>query len=136
MAGQCRGESGENKLLFAFHKELVFASFDPTGASVIGLPTRLLDYLLLILLALVIIIALQAVGIVLVIAMLITPAAAASLIVRRFTHTMILGAIIGATSAILGLYISFYLNLPSGPAMTLVATGIFIVVAIMRRKVA
>jgi len=123
-------------VLYAFHKELVFASFDPTGASVIGLPTRLLDYLLLILLALVIIIALQAVGIVLVIAMLITPAAAASLIVRRFTHIMVLGAVIGATSAIVGLYISFYLNLPSGPAMTLVATGIFIVVAITRRKVA
>lgn len=123
-------------VLFAFHKELVFASFDPTGASVIGLPTQLLDYLLLVLLAIVIIIALQAVGIVLVIAMLITPAAAASLIARRFMHTMIIGAIIGAVSAIVGLYISFYLNLPSGPSMTLVATGVFVVVALFKRKVA
>jgi manganese/iron transport system permease protein len=123
-------------VLYAFHKELVFASFDPTGARVIGLPTQLLDYLLLVLLALVIIIALQAVGIVLVIAMLITPAATAYLLVRRFISAMALGAALGAVSAIAGLYISFYLNLPSGPAMTLVATALFIATAALRRRVA
>ncbi len=123
-------------VLYGLHKELVFTSFDPIGASVIGLPTRLLDYVLLVLLALVIIIALQAVGIVLVIAMLITPAATAYLLVRRFAWAMGLGAALGAASAIAGLYISFYLNLPSGPAMTLVATGMFIVVAALRRRIA
>lgn len=123
-------------VLYAFHKELVFNSFDPTGAKVIGLPTRALDYLLLVLLALVIIIALQAVGIVLVIAMLITPSATAFLLVRRFTSAMALGAVIGAGSTVVGLYISFYLNLPSGPAMTLVATAVFVVVAALRRRVA
>lgn len=122
-------------VLYAFHKELVFNSFDPTGARVIGLPTRALDYLLLVLLALVIIIALQAVGIVLVIAMLITPSATAFLLVRRFTSAMALGALIGAGSAVVGLYISFYMDLPSGPAMALVATAIFVVVAAARRKV-
>ncbi|MCI0438551.1 MAG: metal ABC transporter permease [Chloroflexi bacterium] len=127
---------GVMAVLYAFHKELVFNSFDPIGASVIGLPTRLLDYVLLALLALVIVIALQAVGIVLVIAMLITPAAAAQLLVRRFTTAMALGALLGAASAIAGLYISYYANLPSGPAMTLVATGIFALAAIFRRKVA
>ncbi len=121
-------------VLYAFHKELVFNSFDPVGASVIGLPTRLLDYLLLALLALVIVIALQAVGIVLVIAMLITPAATAQLLVRRFSTAMALGAALGAASAIAGLYISFYANLPSGPAMTLVATGLFALAAIVKRR--
>ena len=118
--------AGVLALLWALHKELVFASFDPTGASVIGIPTQALDYTLLVLLALVIVIALQAVGIVLVISMLITPAATAQLLVRNFTQSMALGAGIGASSAIVGLYLSFHYNLPSGPAMALVATGFFI----------
>ena len=113
-------------LIWALHKELVFASFDPTGASVIGIPTQVLDYTLLVLLALVIVIALQAVGIVLVISMLITPAATAQLLVRNFTQSMLIGAAVGAASAIIGLYLSFHYNLPSGPAMALVATGFFI----------
>jgi manganese/iron transport system permease protein len=123
-------------VLFAFHKELVFTSFDPVGAKVIGLPTRALDYLLLVLLALVIVIALQAVGIVLVIAMLITPAATAYVLVRRFVPAMALGALIGAVSAVLGLYLSYYLNLPSGPAMTLVSTAFFGITALTKRRFA
>ncbi len=113
-------------IMYALHKELVFATFDPTGASVIGLPTGRLDYALLVLLALVIAITLQAVGVVLVISMLITPAATAQLLVRHFTHAMAIGTLIGVLSAITGLYLSFHYNLPSGPAMALVATGFFI----------
>ena len=122
-------------LIWALHKELVFTSFDPTGASVIGIPTRALDYTLLALLALVISIALQAVGVVLVISMLITPAATAQLLVRNFTQSMSLGAAIGAASAIIGLYLSFHYNLPSGPAMALVATGFFILAAAYSRGI-
>ena len=121
-------------VLYLFNKELVFSSFDPVGASVVGLPIGWLDYLLLLLLALVIVIALQAVGIVLVMAMLVTPAATAYLLVRSFTQVMVLGAALGALAAVVGLYVSFYVNVPSGPAMTLVATGLFIVVAAVRRR--
>ena len=121
-------------VLYVFHKEISFASFDPVGATVIGLPTGLLDYLLLGLLALVIVIALQAVGIVLVMAMLVTPAATAYLLMNRFTSVMVVGAGLGAIAAITGLYLSFHFNLPSGPAMTLVATGMFIVAAAIRRR--
>ncbi len=116
-------------LIWALHKELVFTSFDPTGASVIGIPTQALDYILLALLALVIAIALQAVGVVLVISMLITPAATAQLLVRNFTQSILIGSAVGAASAIIGLYLSFHYNLPSGPAMALVATGFFILAA-------
>ena len=119
-------------VLYGFHKELVFASFDPMGATVVGLPTGVLNYLLLVMLAVVIVVALQAVGIVLVIAMLVTPAATAYLLVRRFLSIMVLGAVLGAMAAVAGLYLSFYLNLPSGPAMSLVATGMFIVAAALR----
>ena len=120
----------------ALYKELIFASFDPTGASVIGLPTGRLDYMLLALLAVVIVIALQAVGVVLVISMLITPAATALLLVRNFPRAMALGALFGAASAIAGLYFSFHYNLPSGPVMALVATALFLLAASYRHWLA
>ena len=121
-------------VLYALNKELIFTSFDPVGASVAGLPTARLDYLLLVLLALVIVIALQAVGIVLVMAMLVTPAATASLLARSFIRLMVIGAVLGALAAVAGLYISFYADLPSGPSMTLVATAEFVVVAALRKR--
>ena len=121
-------------VIWAMHKELVFASFDPAGASVIGLPTERLDYLLLGLLAVVVVLALQAVGVVLVISMLVTPAATAQLMVRNFPRAMAAGSLLGAVSAITGLYLSFYFDLPSGPAMALVATALFLLVAVTRSK--
>ena len=92
--------------------------------------------MLLALLALVIVIGIQAAGIVLVMAMLITPAAAAYLIARRFVEVMVLGAVIGAASAVTGLYLSYYVDLPSGPAMALVATGVFALTAVGKRRFA
>ncbi len=122
-------------ILYVFHKELVFTSFDPVGAEVIGIPTKFLSYLLLVLLALVIVIALQAVGLILVMAMLVTPAATAYLLVRRFTPMMVVGGVLGGISAIVGLYLSFYFNIPSGAAMVLVATGFFVFATTLRRRV-
>lgn len=120
--------------LYVLHGHLVFTSFDPIGAKVIGIRTGILDYGLLVLLALVIVIGIQAVGIVLVMAMLVTPAATAYLLARRFTTIMFASAGIGTFSAISGLYLSFHMDLPAGPAMTLVATGIFGLVAVRRRR--
>ena len=119
--------------LYAFHRQLVYTTFDPVGAKVVGIRTGLIEYVLLALLALVIVIGIQAAGIVLVMAMLITPAAAAYLIAKRFTGVMIIGALIGALSAVAGLYLSFHADLPSGPSMALVATGIFAVAAAVKR---
>ena len=117
-------------IIAALHRQLVFTSFDPLGATVIGLPTRLLDYLLLGSLSVVIVVSLQAVGIVLVVAMLITPAAAGALIARRFTRVMASSVVIGVFSAVSGLYLAYHLDIPSGPSMTLVATGIFVLAVI------
>ena len=111
---------------YALHKEMLFASFDQTGASVVGLPTDKLEYALLALLAIVIVLALQAVGIVLAISMLITPAATALLIVRNFQHAMALAVAFGVAAAVAGLYISYHFNLPSGPVMALVVAAFFI----------
>ena len=120
--------------LYAFHRQLVYTTFDPVGATVIGIRTGLIEYILLGLLALVIVIGIQAAGIVLVMAMLITPAAAAYLIAKRFTGVMVIGALIGAISAVAGLYLSYHADLPSGPSMALVATGIFALAALMKRR--
>ena len=123
-------------VLYAFHKELVFSSFDWLGATVSGVPAGRMDYLLLVLLALVIVISIQAVGIILVMAMLVTPAATAYLLMRRFVPVMVVGAALGIAAAVAGLYLSYYLNIPSGAAMTLVATSVFAVVAAAKRRVA
>ena len=119
--------------LYGFHRQLVFTTFDEVGASVVGIRTGLLEYVLLALLALVIVIGIQAAGIVLVMAMLITPAATAYLLVKRFVEVMAFGAFFGATSAVTGLYLSYYVDLPSGPAMALVATILFAAAAVLTR---
>ena len=120
--------------LFAFHHWLIFTSFDPVGSQVAGIRSNLADYVLLALLALVIVIGIQAAGIILVMAMLVIPAATAYLLVRRLTSMMMTAAVIGTAAAVSGLYLSFHFNLPAGPAMTLVASGLFVLVAIFRRR--
>ena len=119
--------------LYAFHRQLVYTTFDPVGAEVIGIRTNAVEYVLLALLALVIVIGIQAAGIVLVMAMLITPAATAYLLARRFVGVMVVGSLVGGVSAVAGLYLSFHADLPSGPAMALVATVLFAAAALVKR---
>ena len=119
-----------------FWKELLFATFDPLGAGAAGLPVRRLDDLLLILIAVTIVISLQAVGIVLVVAMITTPAATAQLLARRFGRMIQVAALIGIVSAVAGLYLSYAFDLASGAAIVLVETAIFLgtlVLASVRR---
>jgi len=120
--------------LYLFHRPLMFTSFDPVGAQVVGISGAVMDYVLLTLLALVIVLSVQAAGIVLVMAMLVTPAATAYLLVRRFVTMMAVAATLGALAAMVGLYLSFHLDLPSGPAMTLVATSFFALAALLRQR--
>lgn len=115
-------------VVFAFYKEFLVLSFDPVLASTLRLPANFLQSLLLVLIAVVIVVALQTVGVALVLAMLVTPAASAYLLTRRLPSMMALAAAIGAVSAIIGLYLSFYGNIPSGPGVVLVETMIFLVV--------
>ena len=112
-------------VLIVFYRQLVFVGFDFQGAKVAGLPADKLDYLLLILITVVIVMSLQVVGIILVVGMLITPAAAPSLIVRRFPSVILLGIVFGVLSAVSGLYLSYYFNLPSGPSIAMVSSIIF-----------
>ena len=106
-------------------KELLYATFDPLGAAASGLPVAGLEYLLLALLGVTIVVSIQAVGIIMVVAMLVTPSATAQLLVVRFGRMMAIAVAIAAVSAVVGLYLSFYLNLASGASIVLVETLLF-----------
>jgi manganese/iron transport system permease protein len=114
-------------IVLVIRKELLFATFDPLGAAASGLPVAGLEYLLLALLGVTIVVSIQAVGIIMVVAMLVTPAATAQLVVVRFGRMMSVAVALAAVSAVVGLYLSFYLNLASGASIVLVETLFFAV---------
>lgn len=120
--------------IYAFYKELLVSSFDSTMAAAYGLPTRVIHYFLMTLLTLVTVASLQTVGIVLVVAMLITPAATAYLLTNRLWVMLYLSAGIGVLSSILGLYFSYTYNLASGAAIVLAATVLFILAFVLSPK--
>ena len=111
--------------LFFFFKQILFYSFDPIGAQVRDLNVTFLNYLFLIILSLSIVGSLQTVGIVLVLSMLLIPAAAAKLVSQTFVKSIKISAFFGGVASVAGLYLSYYFNLPSGPTMSLVASGLF-----------
>lgn len=117
-----------------FYKELLVSTFDETMAATYGLPTRFIHYVLMVLLTMATVASLQTVGVVLVVAMLITPAATAYLLTNRFWLMIWLASTIGVLSSIIGLYISFKQNLPSGAVIVLVTTTIFILTFIFSPK--
>ena len=123
-------------VLFAGHfKELMFVSFDPIGAEVAGINVAWIDYLLLAMISVVIVVTIQAVGVILVLAMLIAPAAAATLAVQRVLHIISFGILFALLASISGLYASYYANLPSGASIALASGIIFAIVAVIRRRI-
>jgi manganese/iron transport system permease protein len=113
-------------VVVAFYKEFLVLSFDPILAATLRLPVRLFDNLLLVLIAITIVVSLQTVGVALMVAMLVTPAAAAYLMTRRLPVMMALAALIAAVSGVIGLYLSYYLSIASGAAIVLTCTAFFI----------
>jgi ABC-type Mn2+/Zn2+ transport system permease subunit len=112
--------------VIAFYKELLVTSFDPGHSVAIGLSPEMVRYGLLLLLALVVVTAIQTVGVVLVLALLVTPAAAASLLVRRLPVIMALGALFAVIAAFVGLYASYYANVASGASIVLTLSALFV----------
>jgi len=109
-----------------FYRPFLVVTFDPVLAKTLRMPTGLLRNLMLILLSVTIVISLQTVGIGLVAAMLVTPAAAAYMLTRRLPVMMAFSILFGVFSGIIGLYLSYYLNIASGASIVLVATLIFL----------
>jgi len=124
------------------YKPFLVISFDPVLAATMRLPADLLRNLMLVLLALTVVVSLQTVGVGLAAAMLITPAATAYLITRRLASMMALSAALGALASVIGLYLSYYLNIVSGSAIVLTATLFFVLAflfnsrqGVLRRKI-
>ena len=113
-------------LVKLFYKELLFYTFDPLGAQAMGLPVTVIRFGLTAAITLTIIASMQAVGVVLVVSLLIAPGITAYLLVKELHQMMICGAIIGIISSVTGMYISYYLNVPSGAAIVLVVSGLFL----------
>ncbi len=113
-------------VLLLLYKELLIISFDLTLAQTLRLPGEVLRLTLLVLLALTIVIGVQAVGVALVAAMLVTPAATSRFFVRRLHHMMILAAIIGSLSGIVGMYLAWHLRIAPSAAIVLTMTAIFL----------
>jgi manganese/iron transport system permease protein len=109
-----------------FYKELLFYTFDKTGAQAIGLPINTIYVGFMAAITLTIIASMQAVGVILVIALLVGPALTAYLWVKELHQMMIVGAILGAIASLSGVYLSYYHNLPSGPMIVLVSSSLFL----------
>lgn len=116
-----------------FYKEFLTLSFDPILAVTMRLPVGLLNNLLLALIAVTIAVSLQTVGVALMVAMLVTPAATAYLLTQRLPVMMALAALIASLSGVVGLYLSYYLSIASGAAIVLTATVFFLLVFFIKR---
>lgn len=113
-------------VILAFYKEFMTISFDPVLATTLRLPVNRLNNLLLVLIAVTVAVAMQTVGVALMVAMLVTPAATASLLSNRLPSMMMISATIASLSGVVGLYISYYVGITSGSAIVLTATAFFL----------
>lgn len=114
-------------LVAVFYRQLLFVAFDSTVAAASGVLARALEYPLLALLGVTIVTAVQAVGIVMVVALLVTPSSTVYLLTRRFHHIILTSMAVVGLSAFLRIYFSYYLNLTSGAAIVLVAIALFFI---------
>jgi manganese/iron transport system permease protein len=119
--------------VIVLYRGLLYTTFDPIVAQASGIASPAYEYTLLVMLALTIVVSLQAVGIVLVAALLVTPAAAAYQLTSRFAPMMALAAVIGAASTVGGLYLSYYVRASSGATIVLLATLLFFAAVIAKQ---
>ncbi|MEO0734517.1 MAG: iron chelate uptake ABC transporter family permease subunit [Bacteroidota bacterium] len=117
-----------------FYRYLFAATFQSVVAETMGIPVRVLHYFLMLLLSFAVVASLQTVGVILVVAMLITPAATALLLSQRLQRVLFMAGGIGMLSAILGMVVAVWLNTPPGPAMALVATGLYGLTVVLAPK--
>ncbi len=112
-------------IIVLLYKEFLVISFDLSLAHSLRLPVEVLRLTLLILIAVTIVVSLQAVGIALMLALLITPAATARLLVKRLHHMILIACLIGIVSGVMGFYASYYLDIPSGACIVLTLSALF-----------
>lgn len=124
-------------VVWLFYKELVFTTYDSSVAEASGVPVRFLEYLLPVLVAVTTVAALKTVGNVMVMSLLVVPAVTGSLVARRLSTMMVATVGVAVTAVVIGLYISFYANLPTGPAIVVVSVAqLLVLVAVSPRRLA
>ncbi len=116
------------------YRPLMLYAFDPQQAQALGFNTGVIHYGLILLLTLTIVASLETVGIILVVAMLITPGATAHLLTDRFATMLAISVMVGVSAAVLGLWLSFVLDVASGGTIVLVATGLFFLALLFSPK--
>src|SRR5205823_13139100 len=119
----------------ALWRPLVASSFDPVSAAAAGVRLVPVNLALLVLLALTTVIAVQAIGNVLVLAILVTPAVTARLLCRRLVPTVLVAVALGWSAAIIGIYLSWYRELAAGASVVMVATGQLVLAALLSPRV-
>jgi zinc transport system permease protein len=112
--------------LILFFKELLFFSFDEETATASGLPIRLVYYGLLIAIALTVVVSIKLVGIILVSALLVIPGATGVQLSKNYRGVLVISLLTGVVSVVLGLYLSFWYNIPSGATIVLMLFAIFL----------
>ncbi len=118
-------------ITLVFYRELLFTAYDPTMAAATGVPVALVQTGLMIMVALAAVVAFRLVGVVLVMAMLVAPAATAALLVRRIPLIMAGGVVIGLAATVVGLYASFHGDVAAGPAIVLAAVALFAIAFVL-----
>lgn len=121
-------------LVIIFYKEMLLSTFDPIMAKVGGLPVKLINYIIMVMLTVITVASIQTVGALLVVAMLITPASTAYLISHKLSSMLWISSAIGIVASFIGLFLSVTYNLPSGVVIVLVAVVIFLIVFLFTPK--
>ncbi|MCK9496002.1 MAG: metal ABC transporter permease [Dehalococcoidia bacterium] len=119
--------------VLAFYRELLFVAYDPAMARTVGLPARVFEYALVTMVAIAVVVALKAIGIVLVNAMLIIPAATAALLVTRLQQIMLLAIAVALVASVVGLHVSFHASVAASPAIVLTGCALFVAAVALNR---
>ena len=118
-------------VLWVFFKELVFVTFDPEVAAVHGVRVGAIELLFSLLTAAVVVASVRVLGVLLIAAAVVIPAAIARLVTRSIGATLAIATALGVGSAVVGLYGSYHLDVPSGPAIVLTGASVFLVVFVL-----
>ncbi|HCQ31707.1 TPA: metal ABC transporter permease [Candidatus Collierbacteria bacterium] len=121
-------------VLYLFYKELVYISFDEESAQVSGIPTRMINTLLIILSALTVSLSIPIVGVLLISALMVIPVVTALQFRRSFMKTIVIAELISIFSVVAGIFVSFYLNLSTGGTIVLISLVVFVVSLLLRRR--
>jgi ABC-type Mn2+/Zn2+ transport system permease subunit len=116
--------------VFALYKPLVFTTFDPTVAAAHGVRTGVTELVFNLLVAAVVIASVRVLGVLLIAAAVVIPAATARLLISSFGRLLVVSTALGAAVSVAGLYLSFYVDVPSGATIVLVGAGLFTIVAL------